>query len=31
MAGVPVDADYLSKTKRLYFDGDNLTTIGDKS
>jgi len=30
MAGVPVDADYLSKTKRIYFDGDNLTTIGDK-
>ncbi|MFA6609384.1 MAG: hypothetical protein WCT15_00850 [Candidatus Omnitrophota bacterium] len=25
---VPVDVDYLSKTKRLYFDGDNLTNIG---
>ena len=24
---VPVDADYLSKTKRLYFDGNNLTEI----
>lgn len=24
---IPVDAGYLSKTKKLYFDGDNLTTI----
>lgn len=24
---LPVDADYLSKTKRLYFDGENLTNI----
>jgi len=24
---IPVDAGYLSKTKRLYFDGDNLTNI----
>jgi outer membrane protein assembly factor BamE (lipoprotein component of BamABCDE complex) len=24
---VPVDADYLSKTKKLYFDGNNLTNI----
>jgi hypothetical protein len=24
---VPVDVDYLSKTKKLYFDGDNLTNI----
>ena len=27
--GIPVDADYLSKTKRLYFDGNNLTEIGE--
>ncbi len=26
---VPVDAGYLSKTKRLYFDGENLTHIRD--
>ena len=26
---IPVDAGYLSKTKRLYFDGDNLTNIGE--
>lgn len=26
---VPVDAGYLSKTKKLYFDGDNLTNIGE--
>lgn len=26
---VPVDAGYLSKTKRLYFDGNNLTNITD--
>ncbi|MFH1791816.1 MAG: hypothetical protein ABH885_07545 [Candidatus Omnitrophota bacterium] len=26
-ASVPVDAGYLSKTKRLYFDGINLTKI----
>jgi hypothetical protein len=24
---LPVNAGYLSKTKRLYFDGDNLTNI----
>lgn len=24
---IPVDAGYLSKTKRLYFDGQNLTEI----
>lgn len=24
---IPVDAGYLSKTKKLYFDGDNLTDI----
>jgi len=23
--GIPIDADYLSKTKKLYFDGNNLT------
>ncbi len=27
--GIPVDAGYLSKTQRLYFDGNNLTDIGD--
>ena len=26
---IPVDAGYLSKTRRLYFDGDNLTNIGE--
>ncbi len=26
---IPVDAGYLSKTKKLYFDGDNLTEISD--
>ena len=26
-ASIPVDAGYLSKTKRLYFDGDSLTNI----
>ncbi len=26
---IPVDAGYLSKTKKLYFDGENLTDIGD--
>jgi hypothetical protein len=26
---IPVDAGYLSKTKRLYFDGPNLTEIGE--
>jgi len=25
---IPVDAGYLSKTKKLYFDGENLTEIG---
>ena len=24
---IPVDVDYFSKTKKLYFDGDNLTNI----
>ena len=24
---IPVDADYLSKTKKLYFDGNHLTNI----
>lgn len=28
-AAIPVDAGYLSKTKKLYFDGENLTEIGD--
>ena len=27
--GIPIDADYLSKTKRLYFDGNNLTDMGE--
>ena len=26
---IPVDAGYLSTTKKLYFDGDNLTEIGE--
>lgn len=26
---IPVDAGYLSKTQKLYFDGDNLTEISD--
>ena len=26
---IPVDAGYLSKTKKLYFDGENLTEIGE--
>jgi len=26
---IPVDAGYLSKSKRLYFDGDSLTEIGE--
>ena len=26
-SGLPVDAGYLSRTKKLYFDGDNLTNI----
>ncbi len=25
--GLPVDAGYLSRTKKLYFDGENLTNI----
>ena len=25
--GLPVDADYLSHTRKLYFDGDHLTDI----
>lgn len=28
-SAIPVDAGYLSKTKKLYFDGDNLTNIGE--
>lgn len=28
-SSIPVDAGYLSKTKRLYFDGENLTDISD--
>ncbi|MFH1594742.1 MAG: hypothetical protein ABID09_08625 [Candidatus Omnitrophota bacterium] len=27
---IPVDAGYLSKTKKLYFDGDNLTNITEE-
>lgn len=27
--GIPIDAGYLSKTKRLYFDGNNLTDMSD--
>ena len=27
--GIPIDADYLSKTKKLYFDGNYLTDIGE--
>jgi len=27
--GIPIDAGYLSKTKKLYFDGNNLTDIGE--
>jgi len=27
-SSVPVDASYLSKTRYLYFDGNNLTKIG---
>jgi len=26
---IPVDAGYLSTTKKLYFDGNNLTDIGE--
>lgn len=26
---IPVDAGYLSKNKKLYFDGNNLTEIGE--
>ena len=26
---IPVDAGYLSKTKKLYFDGENLTDISE--
>ncbi len=26
---IPVDAGYFSKTKKLYFDGNNLTNIGE--
>jgi hypothetical protein len=25
--GIPIDADYLSKSRKLYFDGDYLTDI----
>ncbi|MBI4974558.1 MAG: hypothetical protein HZC19_01925 [Candidatus Omnitrophica bacterium] len=28
-SAIPVDAGYLSRTKKLYFDGDNLTNIGE--
>ena len=28
-SAVPVDAGFLSRTKKLYFDGDNLTNIVD--
>lgn len=28
-SAVPVDAGYLSKTKKLYFDGNNLTNISE--
>jgi len=28
-SSIPVDAGYLSNTKRLYFDGNNLTEIGN--
>ena len=27
---LPIDAGYLSKTKRLYFDGENLTNITEE-
>jgi outer membrane protein assembly factor BamE (lipoprotein component of BamABCDE complex) len=27
---IPVNADYLSRTKKLYFDGDNLTNISEQ-
>ena len=26
---IPIDAGYLSKTKKLYFDGENLTEISE--
>lgn len=26
---IPIDAGYLSKTQKLYFDGENLTEISD--
>lgn len=28
-SSIPLDAGYLSKTKKLYFDGENLTDISD--
>ena len=28
--GIPVDADYLSKTRKLYFDGSHLTDIDEQ-
>ena len=28
-SAIPVDAGYFSKSKKLYFDGDNLTNIGE--
>ena len=28
-SALPVDAGYLSKTKKLYFDGENLTNISE--
>ena len=27
--GIPIDADYLSKTRKLYFDGNYLTDIDE--
>ncbi len=29
-SALPIDADYLSKTRKLYFDGENLTNIVDQ-
>lgn len=28
--GIPIDADYLSKTRKLYFDGSYLTDIDEQ-
>jgi len=30
VSALPVDAGYLSKTKKLYFDGKNLTNIAEE-